>query len=155
MTPEESQNFIKVLQGYWPKLIVSTDDIQGWLKRLWRFDYEKAKDCVENFKWRRTQQGLPPAGLIMAAMKPAVLPREVTGGESVQLYVIMRPDGVDSAGNLKSRRAGFPITCARGVPADAGKVQDHAESMCRRLAGNREGFYVKWLCKAVAPSVPF
>ncbi|KKN75773.1 hypothetical protein LCGC14_0376490 [marine sediment metagenome] len=156
MTPEQSQNFIeKVLKGNWPKLVESEVDIEGWAKRLGRFDYDKAKQCVEDFKFRRTRQGLPPAGAILQAMNPAIIPKEVAHAEPVELYVIMRPDGVDLAGDPKSRRAGFPTASYRGVPVDAGKVQEDAERLCRRIAGNREGFYIKWLCEAVAPSAPF
>ena len=154
MTPEESQNFVTVLQGYWPKLIVSADDIQGWLKRLWRFDYEKAKTCVERFKFSRTRQGLPPAGVILGAMKAAVIPKEGSGGEPVELYVIIRPNG---------KRDGFPVASARGVPANTEAVQLEAEELCKRVATVREkgieivrpGFAVQWLCEAVAPSMPF
>jgi len=156
MTPEQSKNFIeKVLKGNWPKLVESEVDIEGWAKRLWRFDYEKAKKCLESFKFRRTRQGLPPAGVLIVAMKPALIPKEVAHGEPVELYVIIRPDGVDLAGNLKSRRAGFPTASSRGVPADAAKVQGQAERLCRRVAGNREGWYPQYLCEAVAPSTPF
>ena len=155
MSPEESQNFIKVLEGLWPKLIVCADDTEGWLKRLWRFDYEKARKCVQDYKFNRTRQGLPPTGVILGVMESAVIPREATGGEPVELYVILCPDGVDLAGKPKFKRTGFPVAGARGVPANAEAVQREAEELRKRLAGDREGFIVQWLCEAVAPSAPF
>lgn len=146
MTPEESQNFIKVLEGLWPKLIVCTDDTEGWLKRLWRFDYEKARKCVQDFKFNRTRQGLPPTGAVLGAMKPAVLAKEVTGGEPVELYVIIRPDG---------RAAGHPVASSKGVPADAEAVQREAEELRKQLAGDRPDYIVQYLEPSIAPVVPF
>lgn len=145
MTPEESQNFIEILKSLWSKLIVCTDDTEGWLKRLWRFDYIKAKNCVQNFKFNRTRQGLPPTGLILQAMQPALLPRETTDGDPVELYVIIRPDG---------SRTGFPTASSRGVPKDKDRVQRQAEELRKHLAGDREGYYIQWLCEGIAPSVP-
>ena len=63
MSPEESQNFIKVLEGLWPKLIVCADDTEGWLKRLWRFDYEKARKCVQDYNINSKRPRPTPTGV--------------------------------------------------------------------------------------------
>ncbi len=157
MTDIDSIRFVEeVLQVGWPKWQFTERDKGEWARRLWPFDFDRAKKIILDFAFKYTKPGRPPTGQIFAILhKNAKLSKEQASSEPVMLYTIMRPDGVDSAGNLKSKPAGHPVGSARGVPADAEKIQEQAERLCRRLAGDREGYYILWLCEAVAPSMPF
>lgn len=148
MTDIDSIRFVEeVLQVGWPKWQFTERDKGEWVKRLWPFDFDRAKKIILDFAFKYTKPGRPPTGQIFAILhKNAKLPRDQVSSEPVLLYTIMRPD---------HRPAGHPIASARGVPADAGKIQEQADRLCRRIAGDSEGYYINWLCEAVAPSLPF
>lgn len=148
MTEAEGIQFVEeVLQVGWPKWQFTDRDKGEWAKRLWPFDFEKAKKIILQFAFDYKKPGRPPTGQIFAILhKNARLPRDRVNTDVVQLYTIIRPDG---------RVAGFPVSSARGVPANAEAVQKEAADRCATVDGNRKGFYIEWLCEAVAPSVPF
>ena len=148
MTNEDGVRFVEqVLRVGWPKWQFTEREIGEWARRLWPFDFDKAKKVILDFSFNYSKPGRPPTGQIFAILhKNAKLPRDQVSSDPVELYVIMRPD---------NRPAGHPIASARGVPADAEKIQEQADRLCRRVAGDREGFYIKWLCEAVAPKMPF
>ena len=136
-----------VLIASWPKWEFNEHHRGQWGKRLWKFDFAKAKAVILDFAFKYVKPGHPPAGQIMAILyKAAMTPKEMQDTDTVQLYSIIRSDG---------RRAGFPVSSARGIPANVEAVQKEAEDLRARIAGNREGYCIQWLCEAVAPSVPF
>ncbi len=148
MTIEDGLKFVDtVILGNWPKWKFTEQAKSEWAKRLWSFDFDKAKKVITDFAFDYKKQGHPPASQIFAILhKNAKLPKEQVSSDPVLLYQIIRPDG---------RPAGFPTASFRGIPKDIERVQRQAEGLCKHIAGNREGFYIKWLCEAVAPSTPF
>lgn len=149
MTEADGMQFVEtVLKVGWPKWQFTERDIGEWAKRLWPFDFDRAKKVILDFAFEYKKPGRPPTGQIFAILhKNAKLPKDQVNTEPVALYNIIRPDGRAVCRN------GF--YSARGVPANIEAVQKGAEQLCARFAGGREGYYVQWLCEAVSPSVPF
>ena len=148
MNSDEAHIFINdVLIGYWPTWKFTPAQTSAWVRKLYRYDFAKAKACVEGLYTRWEKQGKPGAGQIFQALNQAVIPRgEEDSGDPVQLYNIIRPDG---------KRAGFPVSSAKGVPRDVEGVRREAEELLKRIARDREGYYIQWIEPSIAPQVPF
>ncbi len=134
----ESIKFIEeVLQGFWPKWDFTDAQTEGWVNRLRRYDYAKAKKCIENYAFDRVKQGQPPNGAIIAVMQKAVVVGDAAEIDPMPLYVIMRPDG---------RRAGYLTASAKPV-YDSNAVVAEAQGLVKQL--DREGhrrLYIQFLC---------
>ena len=147
MTNEDGVKFVEtVLQVGWPKWQFTEREIGEWAKRLWPFDFDRAKKAILDFSFEYKKLGRPPTGQIFAILhKNAKPPKDRLTSGAVPLYNIIRPDGSP---------AGYPVSSARGVPANAEAVRAEAEELCARIARGRDGYFIQWLCEAVAPSTP-
>jgi len=126
MTPEESNHFIEsVLKGNWPKWEFTEVQMEGWLKRLSIFDFDKAKQCIEDYAFRRSQQGLPPMGQLLDALERAKIPQDYSGSVPIHVYEIVKE------GNTRGYR--FSLSRRKDLPADAREMEERAEQDRKRL----------------------
>lgn len=138
MSVQEAIKFIEeVFKGHWPKWEFTDVQVEGWVNRLRRYDYGKAKKCIDDYAFQRTRQGTPPSGSLLAVMQKVIERVTTAEVEPMPLYVIMRPDG---------RKAGHLTASAKPV-CDSNAVVAEAQALVKQL--DREGhrrLYIQFLC---------
>lgn len=126
MTTIEASTFIHtVLRANWPKWEFSDEHEAEWAKRLKPYDFGKARKAVNDFAFRRTRLGIPPAGNLFTAMKAALLPKDVSGFEPIHTHEIVKE------GNARGYR--FAIARRKDLPKDPQEMEDRANRDRDRL----------------------
>lgn len=93
MTNQEAERFVdSVLKGLWPRWETTEEETTGWVQRLQKYDYGRARQAVNNtFFASSSKRPRPPAGKIFKVLKSKariILPREAT--EPVLLFSIIK-----------------------------------------------------------------
>jgi len=90
MTDIEANRIIDdVIKAHWPTWEFSQEETRVWLRELGKYDFSRARTMIGEFYMRRTRQGKPAPGNLLAAMRKSLIPRN-TENEPLHVYEIVK-----------------------------------------------------------------
>lgn len=124
----------KYFKAHWPNWSFPNEETEVWIRKLRKYDFEKAKYAINKFYLAQTKQGKPPPGRLLAYLRQNALSKtDNKKTEIVKLFQICRPDG---------RRRWFPFSGPKGTPKSV--VENHASRVLEDANRKSEGHYIQW-----------
>lgn len=125
MTDEDANKIIEtVLKVHWDKWVFKGQELKVWIEELRKFDYEIAKEAINELYKTWASNRYPKMPAIMGAVRGLSHSKRKSDKRLCQLFTICRQDG---------RRRWFPFVGDANTPRE--EVEKEAERM--RAEANR------------------
>lgn len=126
MNDDQASDIIEsVMKVHWPKWEFKGQELKVWLEELRKFDYETAKNAINELYKTWSSTRYPKMPQIMVNIRKLAIAKRQSDKRLVPLYTILRPDG---------RRRWYPFNGNANAQRQA--VEQDAE--IKRDAANRE-----------------